>query len=75
MCERNKTRLQPFKDNEVLRRLIRLPLEVDGRVQKEVEERLKKKEKKGKLPTMQSGRPRARRRGERRASWFWRRSR
>jgi site-specific recombinase XerC len=53
MCERNRTRLQPFKDKEVLRRLIRLPLAVDGRVQKEVEERLKKKERKGKLPTMQ----------------------
>ena len=33
MCERNKTRLQPFKDKEVLRRLIRLPLDVAKRLQ------------------------------------------
>jgi site-specific recombinase XerD len=33
MCERNKTRLQPFKNGEVLRRLIRLPLDVAKRLQ------------------------------------------
>ena len=33
MCERNKTRLQPFKDKEVLRRLIRLPLDAAKRLQ------------------------------------------
>ncbi len=33
MCERNKTRLQPFKDKEVLRRFVRLPLVVAKRLQ------------------------------------------
>jgi site-specific recombinase XerD len=47
MCERNKARLQPFKDKEVLRRLISLPLEVEKRLQKEVEKSLKE----GKSPT------------------------
>lgn len=33
MCERNKTRLQPFKDKEVLRRFVCLPMVIAKRLQ------------------------------------------